>query len=87
MKPLLPILLLLAACANAPPQTVYAPVAVDMPVPVTCKAPPFNPPPDLMAALPANASLAQFTQACSEQVLFDKGALGAFQAFLKACGE
>lgn len=77
-------LLLLTACAGRP-EPVLTPVAVDIPVPVKCRAPAINRPVDLMAALPPDPTLTQFVKACTEQVLFDRGAIGAFEAALKAC--
>ncbi len=78
------ILLVLASC-TAQQAPVFTPVAVDMPVPVMCRAPVISPPPDLMATVPIGASLTQFTKACVEQSLIDRSAIAQFQAALTAC--
>jgi len=78
--------LLLTSCASQP-ETVFTPVAVDMPVPVTCHAPNIGPLPDMMTALPRNATLTEFTKACAEQNYLDRGYIAQLQAALKGCGE
>jgi hypothetical protein len=80
------LVLLLTSCASQP-ETVFAPVAVDMPVPLACHAPDIAPPQDVMSALPANATLTAFTKACAEQTLLDRGTIAQLQAAVKACRE
>jgi hypothetical protein len=87
MKMSCALLLLLAACAGAAEAPVYAPIAVDMPVPMSCKMPDIKIPDDALAALPRDATLTQFTKTCAEQTLLDKAALSEMAAALKACAE
>ena len=83
MKPTLFLLLLLAACAERP--EAFRPVAVDVPVMAECKPPNIAKPPDLMAALPRNASLSAGMKSCLQQTLLDKGYEAELTAALQAC--
>ncbi len=87
MKTALVGLILLAACASQPPSPVFAPVTVDVPLPVMCRMPPIDARREFMKNLPPDATLTQFTKACAEQTLFDKAALDQFEAALKSCAD
>lgn len=83
MKKSFALLLLLAACGERP--EAFTPVAVDMPVAVTCKAPIIPAPPDLMAALPKDVDLANGMKACLQQSLLDQAYAAQLAAALEAC--
>lgn len=87
MKRTIVFFCVLTACAETPPSSVYVPVEVSVPVAVACTKPDIKSYPDLMLALPSDASLSIFTKACSAQTLLDKSHIDELQAVLQSCSE
>ena len=83
MKKSFVLLLLLAACGERP--EAFTPLAIDMPVAVSCKAPVIHAPPDLLASLPKNTGLADGMKACLQDDLLEHAYAAQLAAALEAC--
>ena len=84
MKTIIALCLLLGACAAAP-EEIFTPVETEKAVAVTCKIPAIQPPTDLLAALPVNASLTDGMKACLAQHDYEIGYNQQLLAAIQTC--
>lgn len=78
------LLVCATGCAMTP-DTIYTPSEVDTPVSVPCKPPAVPKPQDMLAALPATATLTTGLKTALAQHDYDIGYEGQLEAALMAC--
>jgi len=78
------LLILLSGCAHTQ-ENVYVPTDVDVPVELKCKIPFIQPPPDLLATLPVNATLTDGMKSCLAQHDYEIGYIGQLLSSIQTC--